>query len=159
MRTIHANFETIKYPVGDKILYNIPIIKNMGDKIKSILIKTKLDYFFPINLICSGSSGAIIAAMIATILNEDPSFTKIYIRHIKKESENSHGYSYMSADWFCGFNIIVDDFIHTGTTMKYIFDKINDNTKIDLIAVSEIDRPEEIIDYLREKKVKILLTQ
>ena len=100
MRTIHANFEAIKYPVGDKILYNIPIIKNMGDKIKTILIKTKLDYFFPINLICSGSSGAIIAAMIATILNEDPSFTKIYIRHIKKESENSHGYSYMSADWF-----------------------------------------------------------
>ena len=91
MKTIHANFETIKYPVGDKILYNIPIIKNMGDKIKSILIKTRLDYFYPINLICSGSSGAIIAAMIATILNEDPVLLKFIFATLRKRVKTVMG--------------------------------------------------------------------
>ena len=158
MRTIHANFETIKYPVGDKILYNIPIIKNMGDKIKSILIKTKLDYFFPINLICSGSSGAIIAAIVATILYSN--FKKVNIRHIKKDGESSHttgNYkSYLFNNYFSDVNIIVDDLICSGVTMRRIFNKIPENIIIDIIAISKIEN-ENIINFFEEKKVKILL--
>jgi orotate phosphoribosyltransferase-like protein len=157
MKTIHADFTTIKYPVGDYIQYNIPIIKYMGDKIKLILIEKKLNTDAQINLICSGSSGAIIASIIATILYDK--FEKVCIRYIKKDGENSHGFSYMCSEWFKGFNIIVDDFITTGATMKYIFNKINNNTKVDLIAVSEIDCDWLSINYLRKKKVGILLTK
>jgi orotate phosphoribosyltransferase-like protein len=157
MKTIQGRFSTIQYPVGDNITSNIPIINNIGNYIKSILIKKDIDINSTINLICSGSSGAIIASLVAVILSKK--YNAVFIRHIKKEGEDSHGINY-GETYFAGttFNIIVDDFIAQGRTMKYIFSKIPNKVKIDLIAVSHIDNPEMIIPFFEEKKVKILLT-
>ena len=158
MEIIHANFKTIDYPVGDNIQNNISIINKMGIMIKSILIEKKLEIDNQINLICSGSSGAIIAAIVATILYSN--FKKVNIRHIKKDGERSHinnDYkSYLYNNYFSDVNIIVDDLICSGVTMRRIFNKILENIIIDIIAISKIEN-ENIINFFEEKKVKILL--
>jgi hypoxanthine phosphoribosyltransferase len=160
MKIINGNFKEIDYPVGDHIQKNIPIINNMGVRIKSILIEKKLESDDQINLICSGSSGAIISSIIATILYKD--FKGVNIRHIKKDGESSHAAdnykSHFYSSYFNGFNIIVDDFICSGDTMKRIFSKIKDDIQIDIIAISKINNGcENIIEFFKEQKVKILL--
>jgi orotate phosphoribosyltransferase-like protein len=154
MKIIKSNYATISYPVGDNIQYNIPIINTMANQIRLLLIKNKVSKDTMINLICSGSSGAIIASIVSTILYEN--FNKIHIRHIKKDGESSHGNDNYKSHNLSGLNIIVDDFIASGETIKRIFSKINDEYPIYLIAVSNIDHY-EFIKFLKEKDVKYLM--
>lgn len=155
MEYIKCKFRDITYPVGDNIIYNLPIIKDMGKKIKSVLIKEKIPFDKRINLICSGSSGAIIAAIISTILCKQ--YKEINIYHIKKNNEKSHSDGYKGSD-FIGYNIVVDDLISTGKTMFHIFDNIYKSI-IDLVCVSYIEDSHqyEIRDYFISKGVKFLL--
>lgn len=121
----------MSYPVGDEISYNKPIIAEM---IKSFIeIEEFKDKF--VNLICMGSSGAIIATIFSmTIPNENK------ILHIKKDGEQSHGQSIFGR-YKEGLYVIVDDFIATGSTMEKIYKRVCDadvevNPVIDCICVS-----------------------
>jgi hypothetical protein len=59
MEIVRTGLECMKYPVGLRIQDNIPIIKEMAKAIKKQYPTHR------INLICMGSSGAIIATIIA----------------------------------------------------------------------------------------------
>lgn len=99
-----------------------------------------------INLFCRGSSGAIIAGIISTKVKN------CNIVHIKKEGEESHGESRYSS---AGYNIIVDDFIATGTTVfKIIEDSKNlyNVKQFDAIIVSS-NVKKYIVRKLREQNV------
>ena len=86
-------------------------------------------------LICRGSSGAIIAGIIAN------SIPNCKIIHIKKEGESSHDasteYSLENILENNYKNIIVDDLIDSGFTMKVITDYMKKYIgEIDIICVT-----------------------
>ena len=106
MRIINLKLEnSICYPVGPNIQYNIPIITEMTNAILN------LDLSLNIALCCRGSSGAIIAGIMSLTI---PNCT---ILHSKKENEFAHNTQFISIINDELFNyIIVDDFAQTGET-------------------------------------------
>src|ERR1035437_900978 len=112
----HSFKKEVDYPISENIASNLLTLKFMGIKILE-LYPTKVN----INLWCRGSSGAIIAAIIASKLIS--LHYNIVICHIKKEGEtNHHGNGiYFFPD---GINIIVDDFICSGDTINLISEQI-----------------------------------
>lgn len=126
----------MSYPIGIYIQDNIPIIKTMAEAIYLVV-----DEYYKnrdeIDLVCKGSSGAIIAGLVSTILNT--MFTKrIIIHHIKKNGENSHSGSSFPNVYSNSVIIVIDDFISSGTTISSIIDTLNDNNilKLDILCVS-----------------------
>lgn len=97
----------IYYPVGQHLQKNIPIIKRMALAIQ----KKNYDKLV---LVATGSSGAIIAALIANEFVNPPS-----IMYIHKKKEDPHYHSI--ADFDSSYNFVfVDDFVRTGDTIRYI---------------------------------------
>lgn len=120
----------VSYPIG----YNIPNLLLLVDTYVDAFNQIKPHENTRINLWCRGSSGAMIAALFASKINH----TFLYIAHVKKQGETSH----MSAVYYpdnC-YNIIIDDFISTGETVKAIIDhvheKVDTTDKLDLLIVA-----------------------
>ena len=87
-----------------------------------------------INIWVRGSSGAILAALLAKNLPND-----IDIIHIKKEGENSHN-SNTNISLRYEYNIILDDFIDSGATMIKIWEQAGKYVKsIDLMIVYSVN--------------------
>lgn len=107
----------IKYPTGENIQRNMPIILQMIDKIKKINRKRKI-----LNLWCMGSSGAIIAGIISSQISNT------VICHIKKNGEDSHTTTVPQYYYDDGINLIVDDFISTGSTINTIAKKMGEES-------------------------------
>lgn len=112
----------INYPVGTFISYNTPIIKSMARYIKKTYPEGT------ISLWCRGSSGAIIAGIISSILKG-----RTDIRYISKNDEKRHDKT--SIPYKSTVNIIVDDFVCTGETIDDIINK-SGRKKFDLLIVS-----------------------
>lgn len=108
------------YPVGIYLQSNLPIIKEYIKIIKGLKKKK-------INLICTGSSGAIIAGIIGTKIN-------CKVIYVRKEGERSHERHGDSPD-IDAYTIVVDDFVSTGQTIKRILDHYK-YTKINCLLVS-----------------------
>ena len=119
----------ITYPVGIYIVQNLSIINKMGDILFDLYGKEKSN----INLWCMGSSGAIIASLIAT------RFKNVVILHVKKENEPSHSDG-TNANFFpSDINIIVDDMVATGKTVSLIYKEFCKQSifnEIDCLCVS-----------------------
>jgi orotate phosphoribosyltransferase-like protein len=118
----------LSYPVGAYITANKPRIIKMAEAFCDIEeFKDK-----EINLICRGSSGAIIATIFSIIL---PNVTNII--HIKKEGESAHDNGlYMNGE---KVNVIVDDIIATGATLNAIYNKVSnrlENKPIDCVCIT-----------------------
>ena len=115
-----------QYPVGDYIHQWQTIAKEYARIIQKNNIQNK-----PVILFCTGSSGAIIASLVSIEINV------LSIQHIKKDGEQSHHnvdeYSLRS----CEYNVIVDDFIVTGTSIERILSK--SDSKFDLCVVWRSD--------------------
>jgi len=120
----------LEYPVGENISTNLPYIKGM---VKALLT-LKLPFEKGINLICRGSSGAIIAAIFASELGK----IRTRIVHVKKEGEESHGGTTADLN-HSALNVIVDDFICSGETLNKIYEhfkKYNPDKEIDVVCVT-----------------------
>lgn len=128
----HPDLETsMGYPVGENIKSNMKHISAMISAIEGIeAFKGKY-----LNLVCRGSSGAIIAAIVSSMIKNEN-----HIVHIKKDGENSHcGAPSIKTD--NAVNIIIDDFMCSGLTLKAIYAKLckslhNDNLVVDCICIS-----------------------
>jgi len=114
------------YPVGDNIHQWQTIAKEYARIIQENNTLNK-----PVVLFCTGSSGAIIASLISVEINV------LSIQHIKKDGEQSHHnvnkYNLNPYE----YNVIVDDFIVTGTSIKRILSK--SDLKFDLCVVWRSD--------------------
>lgn len=131
----------IGYPVGRYINEAIEFISRVTNKITSeeLLPKRK-----EIILWCRGSSGSILAALLASKLVVLG--FKVIIRHVKKPGEDSH----TSNGWindYNYFNIIIDDFVATGDTIVAISKEMAKSgiEEIDCIIVSASHIQSEII--------------
>ena len=120
--------DSMGYPVGEKIRANRTHINAMIDAIESIAdFKDKY-----INLVCRGSSGAIIAGIVSVMIKNDNR-----IVHIKKDGESSHSddASIKGAIKRDTINIIIDDFMCSGKTINAIYEKLQNMTGDDKLVV------------------------
>ena len=112
--------EGIGYPVGMKMPEDMRIIKLCTSVFNENMENDAIE---GINLLCMGSSGAIIAALFASDCKFD-----CRIVHIKKDGEYSHNsYPHLAPSYV---NIIIDDFTATGTTIKNIIKNLEKKTNI-----------------------------
>lgn len=91
-----------------------------------------------------GSSGAILGALLFQALTTLKPQYRIKVHHIRKDGESTHsgngGIAWRSQGP-SAYNIIIDDFISSGTTLKQIF-KVIDASGIqivDCVAIGEAD--------------------
>lgn len=120
MQTLKLNSSRLEYPVGQNVLLAI----NMAKEAASAFIQNiNIGNCDGVLVYCSGSSGAILASLFINelfILNPNINATLI---HVKKDGEISHATSYRN--FFNPYNVIIDDFISTGTTINRIINKEN----------------------------------
>lgn len=127
--------EGFNYPVGLHIEENLLAIKEMTDALYLLIDEHYKDCNY-VDLICRGSSGAIIAGIISFMLASLIEDKKITIYHIKKEGESSHAYLSFPKNFSNRVRIVVDDFIITGATIQAILDKNEDGGELDILCVS-----------------------
>jgi len=131
----------MEYPVWGYLEKNLPIIIAMAD-----LIKQK-NYPAPY-LICSGSSGAVIAGIIST------KFTPpLPIFYVRKPKESGHSHCFDIGILRNKTLIVVDDFVITGNTIDRILktlEKITNSTTVDVLCVSDVDRDHPILERVCE---------
>ena len=106
-----GNHKDVHYPVGSNI--------EAADSLATAMVKA-IESFYktPINLICQGSSGAILAALVGSKLKN---MNKII--HIKKEGESSHCNGDVEFISSKDTNIIIDDFISSGDTVNRLYEQ------------------------------------
>lgn len=111
---LHNQWE-IPYPIGSHIDAAITYI----NKVYATIILNELFKNRDINLWCRGSSGAILAGLLASRLLTTKTFHSVQIIHVKKPNETAHGsdLTYVIEN---GCNIIIDDFSYTGDTIIHI---------------------------------------
>ena len=136
----------IHYPVGYHIQHNISVIKAMSVTISNLIKDCSSN--IRLVLCCRGSSGAIIAGIIAC------DFPKSIIYYVRKDEEQSHSSNAIEIN-SDDVIIIVDDFISSGETIFSIYESIMnyaDNMKIFAIIIggdvfnNEINRIKEVIN-------------
>ena len=107
------------YPVGCNLASDMSTITRMTKVIKA-------KNYEKLGLVCTGSSGAIMAAIIAVHLDPIPS-----VLYIKKKFERNHGHSPYGLHQ-CKNLIFIDDFIASGATIKHVIKQLK------LIKIKEI---------------------
>lgn len=128
VKYINHGADKLTYPVGDYIGINIKLINLM---VKSFI---ELEKFHKkqINIICRGSSGAIIASFFANAIAESGKYGEFKIIHIKKSGETSHTDGLPDLLKNRAVNIIVDDFSCSGKTLRTIYETLNEGRKTKL---------------------------
>lgn len=146
------------YPVGRNLIQTMFVANSMADELNKLFLQiTKLyqegtygsiDLPPHITLFCQGSSGAILAALVAARC----SFVK-EILHLKKPGEKSHAASFEKA-FPNSFNFFIDDHIASGYTIEMCCKNFlyhNPGKKCNGIIVSSIVFEKDIpcnVDYL-----------
>jgi hypothetical protein len=129
---INDKLVVMNYPIGYWLANNLPIITEMANSFKTIDEFKNKD----INLVCTGSSGAIISAIFSTLVTN-----KIQIHHIKKDGETSHCGQISKIDNKNPI-IFIDDFIHEGITINRVYNIMrrqqgDDKFEFDCIIISD----------------------
>lgn len=154
----HPDLVEIRYPTGHSISNSLERID-----ILSHLIADNLPKNTKAILLCRGSSGAIIASLVARHLTEQGFDCLIEV--VRKKNEFSH-HSHVSARLEPNIkHIIVDDFIVSGETVNHIYKEMRRVFKrfdtvfvVDILAVTaKVDQmkldfePELVISQRYEK--------
>lgn len=118
----NSGLDEMFYPVGLNILQNMPQINIMLKVIRRKYYGKSISFW------CRGSSGAIIAAIMVSKLKKGT------VNHIKKDGESSHS---NKLNLTSNVNIIVDDFMSSGSTIRAILAKaIERKIHIDALLVT-----------------------
>lgn len=110
---------TLSYPVGNNMKSAFFYAEEAAKKFREIYPPGNY-----VNVFCRGSSGAILASLFYAML---PDY-EITIVHIKKDGESSHGDKVSTRFNSYHINVIIDDIIATGETMREIWNAIESYT-------------------------------
>ena len=156
---IQLPISKLKYPITQYLDRAITTIDDITE-----LLKSNFDITNGINIWCRGSSGAIMAGLVAanlykTIKLENNS--TIAILHVKKDGESSHNSNYFNSHTNNKLNIIVDDFICTGETIRQIFNcmKNNNTNNIDCICVTGTVETRDLFDNLYDMTINNVICE
>lgn len=143
METIHFNkgeHFNVNYPVGTNMKNAMELAKCYAIHLAEDIQSKDYNPYIGLNIWVRGSSGAILGALTASILQNSFAHAKVVICHIKKPNEYSH---YDGTDESSlGLNIILDDFMSTGETVKAIYKAVcskMSNPTIHYLCVSRGD--------------------
>jgi len=101
------------YPIGENVVDAMDYINQVTPFIKNIVKN------HPVNIWCSGSSGAILSAFLVKNIDN-----QCIICHVKKSGESAHhGNSFDRIRDRAAINIILDDFMRTGETIERIWNQ------------------------------------
>jgi hypothetical protein len=150
MKYIH--FESsirVSYPVGEYIIDALEWIEDLSKSFMYHIDKNDIDLKPTCIIWCRGSSGAILGSLLANALKKK--FHTIKVAHIKKDGENSHSSKSYRSFTENNFNIVIDDFMHSGETLyKIIVDSgKEENSKFDLLILNGI-RCAGLIESLKD---------
>lgn len=130
----------IYYPIGDNLPSNLSIIKKMAEAIELVQVE-----YYPdtkrINLVGQGSSGAIIAGIVATTIMERTELN-VSVIHLRKDGERTHRAGNVPSFTFdSAMVVVIDDMIDTGTTISNITKRLMERRhaydgKIDVLCVT-----------------------
>lgn len=121
-----ANLKELKYPIGAEIKINSALIKRMYRALKPYLLKDKLNNFW-----CTGSSGNIIASYCCLRALREGYPARISSLN-GKSIHRSNPYPKLAS-----INIVVDDFVCTGKTIREITDSIlHKKGELDILCVT-----------------------
>lgn len=141
MKTIHYTCsKPCPYPVGKEIGYALEHAREMAATFASIYRTTEGS---SINIFCRGSSGAIFSALFVSNLPADLGKYCV-VWHIKKDGETSHDDSSLPPKYINSINVIIDDLICTGKTMKAIYSRLDNRHINALILASGSDSQERM---------------
>ena len=123
MQLIHFKEDTdCTYPVGASFNRNRDYIVEVAHTIHTIAGKERR-----ISLICRGTSGTILAGAVGYILKKKQHDVSIIVS--RKREESSHDYNMSGVEFLDTknkpFSVVIDDFIHTGDTVKTILKDID----------------------------------
>lgn len=125
---------------------NYPIGKNFNSNLFEIrILAGEFNKIFggngnPVNIICTGSSGVIVATVMAMSID-----SKVRIIYVPKTGESTHDREQLIVK--PGITIIVDDHIASGTSLRRMYGKISDinpHVQIHGLFVSGELQPEKI---------------
>lgn len=142
----HISLESttdFEYPVGRYINENLNAIEDYYLKLSEVLKNAEFKDK-DVTLCCRGSSGAIIAGILASKLSNN----SVKIHHIKKDGEKAHSESYCDHD---SIIVIVDDFISTGFTINEIYNQLElpPDRIVDVLLISStINRVQDRINFV-----------
>jgi orotate phosphoribosyltransferase-like protein len=125
------------YPVGVNLDSNLSTIKKMSEAIELL----QLEYYpnvHQIYLFGQGSSGAIIAGIVSSLIMERTELN-VYIYHISKDGESPHRSGTAPMIESGVMTVVIDDIVDTGATVQRITEKIlerNPGRIIDTLCVS-----------------------
>lgn len=123
----NRNLRMIDHPVGYKLSETFDTVNRMAH-----LLENEINFdITPVNFICVGSSGAIIAAMLYNFIK--PNFCKII--HLKKPGESSHKKNKDHTINKEELNIFVDDVIDIGDTIEYAADELKQIFKLSIKGI------------------------
>ena len=126
---------------GLKHDFQYPVTRDVQDVYeRSKYMAIALNQLFPdpvqFNLICIGNSGHVVASFLSIHLKQI--FTqRSSIVSLRKRHENSHCGSVSMDDVLSNVNVMVDDFISSGSTMNDMYWKLKDkhSREIDIHAI------------------------
>ena len=123
----------VKYPVGADIARAMEIVSALFNTFEKQYPNYK--EYKDIDVWARGSSGAIFGAFFVSMMYNDDYKFRARVQHVKKPGEESHhAYCTFSQDHF---NIIIDDFISSGETIRAIITASRtENPMYDLLLVS-----------------------
>lgn len=127
----------IRYPIGSHIVSAISFVD------KALLIIEEKIVFKNANILiwCRGSSGAILAGLLASKLIDLYPTTYTRVIHVKKTGEQAHATDIEHVSLSTAYtNIIIDDFSYTGETIMSIAREMatKEVQYIDLLILSNI---------------------
>lgn len=137
------NDTSLSYPVGANLFQASSYINIVYNRIKDLIPKDKL-----INVWARGSSGSILGTLLIGKMMDNGISENIKLAYVRKPSETEHRSSpssfYYSPEVF---NIVIDDFIASGRTIKSIFEAMkgeNRQQPVDILIVKGAYRLEEM---------------
>lgn len=108
----------LDYPVGNNIKIAAEFTKAAAYQF--IKIREYNNPYPSLNIWCRGSSGAILASLFAVHIH----MPNIKIIHVKKPGENSHSGGYHPYTYGDAINVIIDDFVSSGKTLRHIYSQM-----------------------------------
>lgn len=141
--------DMMSYPVGENISRNLETIDLIAELISREYRRE------PLNIWCRGSSGAIVAAIIAKDYIQRGGFAKVC--HVKKQGEHAHSsYPHYNKEYI---NIMVDDFISSGDTVKAIWNSQQRYTRgLPMHSLVVTSGSQQVHEFF-SNKLKLIISQ
>lgn len=145
MQLIHFKEGTnCAYPIGALFNKNRDYIVEAARTVSTIAGKER-----PVALICRGTSGTILAGAVGYILKKKQHDVSIIVS--RKCEESSHDYNMSGVESLQStdrpFSVVIDDFIHTGNTIKAILKDIDSSITIptlDMLCINNYVNNKEV---------------